>query len=364
MNRRDFIRAAALAAAGQSLAAGPARPGERIKVVQFGVTHEHAGGKIATLRKLADIYDIVGYVDDRATSPVRFIDEGLKPYEGLRKLTAEEAFATPGLRLAMVEVSNPYLLDMAFECLRHNLAMHMDKPPTENLARYRALLAGCRERGLPFQMGYMFRGNPAIQFCVKAVRDGLLGEIDEVRADMTHNYGCLRYQEYLSHFRGGIMYNLGCHLIDFIVAMLGRPERVTPFLRDTAGAVASAKNNCAAVLEYPHTLVMLSAADRELTGANPRELVITGSKGTAVLAPLEEIGTGRPVRVKLELKKAEGSYKAGMQEIKFPLVADRYETQLRELARVIRGEIPQPDTWEHDAETLEVTLAASGVLKL
>lgn len=364
LNRRDFMRDAVLANlglfAGQGWASDALNKGQRIKVAQFGICHEHAQGKIETLRKLPDVFDVVGYVDDRETSKIRFNSGGLKPYEGLRKLSADELLNYPGLQLATVEVANSYLLDAAFLCMRHNLAMHMDKPPCQDLAKYRELLNGCEARKLPFQMGYMLRTNPAIRFCIKAVREGLLGDIYEIKADMSHNYGNKAYQVYLSNFQGGIMYNLGCHLIDVIVSMLGRPEKVTPFLKSTPGAVNNAKDNCAAVLEYPHTLVTLSANGMQVKRNNPRSMVICGSKGTIVLAPLESFGS--PNRVLLELKKADGTYQAGSQKIEFPVVRDRYEGQLRELAGVIRGEITNPYTFAHDALVLEVTLAASGVL--
>ena len=32
---------------------------EKIKVAQIGVCHEHASGKINSLRRLADVYEIV-----------------------------------------------------------------------------------------------------------------------------------------------------------------------------------------------------------------------------------------------------------------------------------------------------------------
>lgn len=366
MRRRIFLEQTAFASLGLFASSGIAATGgqkkRKLRVAQFGICHEHAPGKMATLRKLPDVFDIVGYVDDRATSKIRFGNPSLKLYEGLRKLTEEEFFHLPDLDLAMVEVANTYLLETAQKCMEHNLPMHLDKPPGEDLAAYQKFLKGCEARKLPFQMGYMFRTNPAIQFCIQAVREGLLGDIYEIKADMAHNYGGPGYQEYLSHFKGGIMYNLGCHLIDIIVSMLGRPTAVTPFLRSTPKAVNGAKNNCVSILEYPHTLVTLSANGMEVKRNNPRCMIIGGSKGTIVLSPLEVFGT--PTRVLLELKKPAGKYKAGSQTLTFPVMHDRYEGQLRELAAMIRGEKVSPYSFDYDALVLEVTLAASGVLKL
>ena len=246
---------------------------DRIRIAQIGITHEHANGKMYSLRKLPEVFDIVGYVDDRefSKSP-RFGNDFVKPYEGLRKLTLDEVFNTPGLQAVTVEVPNNDLVPVALRCMERNLAMHMDKPGGEDLALYRKLLDGCKERNLPFQMGFMFRGNPAFQFCIAAIRRKLIGEVFELEADMNHCYGGEAYQEYIGRFPGGIMYNLGCHLIDFIVAALGRPENVTPFLKSAPGYPASVRNNCMAVLEYPHAIVTLRSCSKDTADTGGRRM--------------------------------------------------------------------------------------------
>ena len=153
---------------------------EKIKIAQIGVCHEHASGKITALRRLPELFEIVGVVDDNATSTTpKFSGKNLQPYEGLKWMTEEEVLNYPGLQAVTVEVPNNELVPTALRCMEHNLAMHMDKPAGEDLALYRKLLDGCRERNLPFQMGFMFRGNPTFQFCIAAVREKLIGEVQK-----------------------------------------------------------------------------------------------------------------------------------------------------------------------------------------
>ena len=40
----------------------------KLKVIQIGIQHEHAPGKMDSLRKMEDTFDIIGYVDDRSFS--------------------------------------------------------------------------------------------------------------------------------------------------------------------------------------------------------------------------------------------------------------------------------------------------------
>ena len=45
-------------------AAGASGSPDRIKIGQIGTDHEHADGKMSTLRKLPEHYEVVGVVDE------------------------------------------------------------------------------------------------------------------------------------------------------------------------------------------------------------------------------------------------------------------------------------------------------------
>ncbi len=332
---------------------------KKIKIGQIGVCHEHASGKINTLRKMPDIFEIVGVVDDRDSVTPRFAGSNLEPYDGLKFMTEEELFNTPGLQAVAVEVPNLDLVPTALRCVERNLAMHMDKPGGDDLELFGRLRKGCEERKLPFQMGYMFRGNPAMQWCIKAIHEGWFGEIFEIQADMSHNYGGDAYQEYIGKFPGGIMFNLGCHLIDLVAAMLGRPEKITPFLKSAPGWPETIKNNCVTIMEYPHATVTLRSCSLEVGGHSRRRLKICGTNGTVELSPLERFD-GKPLLMDLALKEDIPGYAAGEHIVDFGIVRDRYESQLLELAKIINGEMADPTTYEHDYLVQEIVLAASG----
>lgn len=333
---------------------------KRIKIGQIGVCHEHADGKILSLRKMSDVFEIVGVVDDRATqSPRRAAEPSLAPYAGLTWMTEEQLFSVPGLQAVTVETPNDDLVPTALRCMERNLAMHMDKPAGHDVERYDRLLRGCEARKLPFQIGYMFRNNAAFQFCLDAVRKGWLGDLFEVQANMSHNYGGDAYPRYLGKIPGGIMFNLGCHLIDFIVALLGRPERIAPFLKSTHGVPDAIKNNGLAVLEYPHATATVRACNLEVDGLSRRRLKICGTKGTIELSPLERFD-GQPLLLQMTLLEDNATYPAGTQTLDMGTRLDRYQDQLLELAGLISGELKNPYNREHDLLVHEVILAAAG----
>lgn len=334
----------------------------KIKIGQIGICHEHASGKMNTLRLHPEVFEIVGVVDDRASPAAKFAGENLTPYEGLKWMTEEELLNTPGLQAVTIETPNTDLVPTALRCMERNLAMHMDKPGGEDLALFGKLRKGCEARNLPFQMGYMFRNNPAFQLCLKAQHQNWLGEIFEVQANMSHNYGGNDYQQYLGQFQGGIMFNLGCHLIDFIVSLLGRPEKITPILKSTPGLSKSIKNNGLAILETQHATATVQACSLEVDGLNHRRLKICGTKGTIELSPLERFD-GQPLQMRMSLLEDNEDYAAGTHVVDFGIQRDRYEDQLIELAQMVNREMENPYPYTHDYLVQEAVLAASGTMK-
>jgi len=337
---------------------------KKLKVVQIGIRHEHAPGKILTLKGFPNIFEIAGYVDEADFGYSANFSGSYRPhlYEGLRRLTLDEVWSIPDLDAAIVEVPNLDLVPMAMRCVEHGVAMHLDKPAGEELGPYAKLLDECRKRGVPLQMGYMFRGNPAFQYCLRAIREGVLGEIISIEADMNHCYGGEEYQKYIAHFRGGIMFNLGCHLIDFVVAALGRPTAVTGFLRSAPGDPPETKNRSLAVLEYPEALVTLRASARAGGGDPGRLMRIIGTKGSFTFSPVERFD-GKPVEIEARFTQGSGSFPAGTHRLSFPVQKDRYVAQLTELGKIVRGEMANPYTYDHDLLVHEVTLAAANYIE-
>lgn len=328
---------------------------KRIKIGQIGVRHEHASGKMNSLRRLPELYEVVGVVVEKGAE-----GEAGPTYEGLERMTEEQLFSTPGLQAVAVETDMTELVATATRCMQQGLHLHLDKPGGESLEPFRQLLEGCRERGLALQMAYMYRPNPAIQLCFKAVRKGWLGEVFQVDAVMSR-YDDDHYRRFLSRFPGGAMYNFGSHLIDLVVTMLGRPERVVSFQKATRDD--GLKDNGLAVLEYPRATATIRAAIVEVEGMKHRRLIVCGTQGTAEVCPLERPRGNYardPLQVRLTLKEDTPEYPAGPHLVNAGVMDGRYEAQLIELARVINGEIESPYSYDHDLLVHEVILAAAG----
>ena len=336
----------------------------KLKVVQIGIRHEHANGKFKTLKSLPDAFELAGMVDEAefAKTPTYLSpkDATFELYKDEKFITLDEVFAMPDLDAVLIEVPNLDLVPVAMRFAERGIPMHVDKPCGEDLGAYKKLLDLVEARQIPFQMGYVFRYNPAIRFAIDAVNSGMLGSVFMVETNMNHSYGGEAYQKYLTTFKGGVMFNLGCHLIDFLVEMFGRPEHVVSLLKGCEPGDPSLSNTLA-ILEYPHTHAVVAVASRDRM--QKRRLRIEGTNGTLELCPIESF-KGKGLEIALKLKEDFGSYRAGEQTVGFAPEYDRYAAQLLDFSAIVQGEARDRYTRAHDHLVHEVTLAAAGYIKI
>lgn len=270
-------------------------------------------------------------------------------------LTEEQLLNTKGLNAVAVETAVRDLVPTAARCVARGVHVHLDKPAGESLGEFKRLLDEATRKRLVIQMGYMLRYNPAFRFCVKAVREGWLGDVFELHGVMSKTADAAT-RKGLASYAGGTMFELGCHLIDQLVFMLGRPEKVTAFARRTRPQQDSLADNQVAVFEYPKALATIRSALIEVEGERRRQFAVCGDKGTVDIRPLE------PPRMMLVLSRATDNYKKGWQEVDLPAMTGRYDGDFVDLARIIRGEKEPDFTAAHDLAVHETILRASGLL--
>jgi predicted dehydrogenase len=354
MNRRTFVGALGYGVVGALSAAGADRPkpaGEKIRIAQIGTGHAHASGKMETMRKSAD-FEVVGIVepDER----LRREAARRKVYEGVPWLTEEQLLSVPGLRAVAVETQVKDLLAVGRRCVAAGLHLHLDKPAGESLPEFRGLLNDAEQRKLTVQLGYMFRYNPGFEFCFRAVREGWLGEILGIDGSMG-KLSSVSERDTIAPYRGGAMFELGCHLIDAVVNLLGKPVTVAAHGRQSEGHENGFLDNQVAVLEYPKSIVTIRSSVVEVGGNTRRHFTVFGENGTLELRPLE------PVRAKLVLAQPRGEFDAGTHEITLPH-PPRYEADFLDFSKVIRGEAAFRWPPSHDLAVQETVLRASGLV--
>ena len=355
-NRRTFLKhsGGALAASfAPALIGAPAQAtaGERprIKIGQIGVGHAHAG-KLSVFRQSTD-YQVVGLVEPDAE--LRKRAESQEVYRGLRWMTQEQLLNLPGLQAVLVETRVRDLLDTAEACIAAGKHIHLDKPAGESLLQFRRILDAAARQKLLVQMGYMYRYNPSVVLLRDFLKRGWLGDAFEVHAVMSKVVDPASRRR-LAEYRGGIMFELGCHIIDLVVGVLGKPTKVTPFAQHAAKIDDPLVDNMLAVFEYPRALATVKSSALEVDGGERRHLVVCGTEGTFHIQPLDNPSA------RIALSTARDKYRKGYQDVSFPEYT-RYVDDAADMARIIRLEKPTDFPIDHDLTVQTALLQACGL---
>lgn len=327
----------------------PKPPKPRIKIGQIGVGHAHAS-KLSVYRDSPD-YEVVGVVEPDEALRKRAADA--PPYRGLKWLTREQLLETPGLRAVLVETRVRDLLDTAGACVAAGMHVHIDKPAGESLPQVQRILEAAAKKNLLVQMGYMYRYNPAVVLLREFLKKGWLGEVFEVHAVMSKVVDPAGRKQ-LAEYRGGILFELGCHVLDLVVGVLGRPKDVTAFNQHSSPRDDKLLDNMLAVLSYPRATATVKSSAMEVGGFDRRHLVVCGTEGTFHIQPLDDPAA------RVSLAQARGEYKGATQDVAFPKYT-RYVGDAADMARVVRGEKRTDFPAEHDLAVQETLLKACGV---
>ena len=314
---------------------------KKIKLGQIGIGHNHGGEKMLAARKFPELFEITGYAEENE----RWVEKrGDKPcYEGIPRMSVEEILEKSDAILVESDVWD--LTKYAKMCVDAGKHIHMDKPASGTLEEYKYVLDTAKSKGLAVQLGYMYRYNPAVLDCFRRIKNGDLGEIYSINAEMSTFHG-VGYKKWLQNFGGGIMYILGSHLVDLIVYLLGEPKRIVPFLKHTGLDGVDFEDNNLAVLEYDKALARIFVSSVEVNGFGRRQLMVAGSKGTVNICPLE-----RPITMTYsDTSIADNGYEDRKQVLTFEdnTAYGRYDLMMQDFYAYINGTKENPFTYEHD----------------
>ena len=313
---------------------------KKIKIGQIGIGHNHAQSKMKAARKFPELFEVIGFAEENP----RWLEKRgeSKGYEGLPRLSVEEVIARSDAVLVESDVWD--LTKYAKMCVDAGKHIHMDKPGGA-LQEYKAVLDTAKEKNLVVQLGYMYRYNPAVQKCFETIRNGELGEIHTIHAEMSTLHPKASRQ-WLTNFHGGGMYIFGSHLVDLIVYLLGEPKKISSFVSRTGLDGVDLEDNSLAVLEYEKAMAHVFVSSVEVNGFGRRQFMVGGSRGTANICPLE-----RPITMTWsDLSIADKTYEDRKITYSFEdhTANGRYDEMMQDFYAYILGEKKNPFTYEHD----------------
>lgn len=303
--------------------------------------HSHAKEKARVVAKDRR-YQLVGFYEPDAAAQKGFAADSRFWVSQEELLEKSEVIAVES---TVKDLSR--LAKLALDAGKH---VHLEKPGSANAAEFEALLELARRKGKLLQLGYMWRYNPGFSKVLEIARAGWLGEIFSIRATMNTLVEAANRAEW-GRFAGGALFEQGCHLIDPVVRLLGKPASVTSFLKTHGSDQADLADNTVAVLEYPKAMATIFNSTLQPNAGPHRFFEVIGSNGLARLNPIEQ-----PV-VTIDLAKPAGPYPAGSQVLNFPTFR-RYEGDFAELAEAVREGKPLAVTPEQELAVHQTLLKA------
>lgn len=263
---------------------------EKLKVALVGIGHPHADAvldELVTNKK--DLFEVVGYYESDENIVNQKKDTLL--YKNLPLLDMKSLIGGEyDLDGVLIESGMAKLLDYGEQCLDLKVPIHIDKPAGMDFSRFKQFMLNAKSSGIPVQMGYMYRYNPAVCKCRDMLKTDEIGEVYAVEAQMSTELP-EDLRKTLGQYAGGSMYLYGCHLIDLVMQFQGVPQAIHTFLKKTQFDNIDVHDCTMAVLEYEKGTSFVRSSAVEANGYGRRQLVITGSKGTVVVCPLENVVT-------------------------------------------------------------------------
>ncbi|MDE0085570.1 MAG: Gfo/Idh/MocA family oxidoreductase, partial [Candidatus Poribacteria bacterium] len=309
----------------------------KIRMAQYGTKHGHARGKMQAM--LVNPYVEVAGVfepDKERRAQLQASDSWANDIHWFAD--AADMLDDETIVAVASEGNNAESLDQTEEIVNADKHVWYDKPAGENWEQWQRVINTAQEKSLLVQLGYMLRYHSSFKLVTEWARSGFLGNVFSVRAHMSTNIS-EESRKRISQHIGGIFFDLGGHVLDQIVWMLGRPEKVTSFLRNDGGSTEPFKDNTLTVYEYEQGMAFITISALE-PRPMARRFEVYGTEGSAII--VEPFEPGHTIR--LCLQNAKEGYSQGEQIVKIDGESRQrlYELELDAFLETIAGTQP-PD---------------------
>ena len=330
----------------------------KIRIAQIGAGHDHATSIFRSIAKQKDVFEVVGYALPEGEEEK--FPHNLNCFEGYKRLTVDEIMADKTITAVTIETEEVNLTKYALLAARNGKQIHMDKPGGTDYSEFKKLIDTVKENQLVFHLGYMYRYNPYVIELMEDIKSGKLGEIYSVEAQMNCKHNVFK-RNWLGTFKGGMLFFLGCHLIDLILQIQGEPENIIPLSRSTKIDGVTGEDFGMVVFEYKNGVSFAKTCAEEIGGFERRQLVVCGSKGTVELKPLEwfcDLKKGLQFTKKTEYFSENWNTPALVSENNG---IDRYDGMMLSFADMCKGLKKNPLSYDYELRLYEILLKSCGV---
>lgn len=324
----------------------------KVRVAQIGTSkYSHGNDVFETMVACPDVFEIVGYAMPEGEK--ENFSSQMAVFERYPEMTVEDILADPTIEAVVIETEELYLTKYAKMAALAGKHIHMEKPGSTSLSEFQNLITAVKSGGKVFHVGYMYRYNPVISDVIRRVKQGEIGHVISVEAQMSGWRG-QEHTEWLSRFPGGMMFYLGCHLVDLVLQIQGMPQNIIAWNKATGRYAPDAKDYSFAAFEYENGVSFIKTTQAEHGGFARRQLVISGTKGKFEIQPLE-VNVNYPIQ-HTEYSKCTSEAWMAKDDKARSREYHRYDQMMRSFAKMVTGERVNPYTYDYELQLFHMLM--------
>ncbi len=324
----------------------------------LGMWHTHAHGLVRQVAAHPKEFTLIGSYDPDP----KVVADRRKPWGKLlpnvRVFDKPEALLKEPLDGVVVEGKVFENLRLARLAIDQGKPVLLEKPAGDNFDDFRRLIDAAQRKHLHVQMLYLFRYMSAVEEMLQRGRKGAYGRIYEFRARLPKELrSYARFVEELRPYRGGMFFEMAGHVIDMMVALLGRPRQVTPFLaHHHRQGPKEYIDNGLAVFAFDNAWGIIEVPSLEVA-PHSRRIEVYGTEGACVIPHL---GSGHLANKNIQPVEVYRQGQPNWQQLN-PPAATLQIRDLREFAACVTGKKRPDFTADHDLIVQEMLLRASNM---
>ncbi|MGQ9730243.1 MAG: Gfo/Idh/MocA family protein [Candidatus Zipacnadales bacterium] len=265
-----------------------------VKIGKLSMAHVHAPGYIRQIKEHPDAELVALWDEIPARGKPIAEQEGVPFYADL-----DEFLAHGDLMAVACDATTKLHYDVIMRAIRAGKHVFTEKALSITTAESEEIVQAVMETGIKFMISLPSRCAPEILCLKKVLDEGIIGDVTLMRARIAHSAaldgwfsGHTLWFADPEAAGGGALFDLGCHTIDVMRWLLGKPTSVMAKMNSFSGRYPAVDDNAVAVVEFESkALGILDVAWVHREGPNPIE--IYGTKGFVGIRGLD----GRPTLI-------------------------------------------------------------------
>ncbi len=227
--------------------------------------------------------------------------------------SAESILEDKAVDAVVVESFTHKMADLTIKALEAGKAVLLEKPAANNLENMRHIVEAHRAGRWLLQVGYMMRQGSMVDFARDVLSRNLLGRVTTARFHVSVPApDAVTPWFNLENDIGGVLFEDGCHMVDIVLSLMGRPKRVSamvPKFADLAKEHRHMYEDAAVVnLDWGDRIGTLSLVGWEANEwIETWEMDFYGTEGTLQVGLL-------PAYSRMFLREAKGGFPRGWTE--------------------------------------------------